>query len=170
MLYNSLIKPDLEYGNVLWGHSGVKDIFSYQKKIVRHVACTDFRSHTDLIFNSLKILKLNDLTALNTCKMVNRLLYGPLPINLQQTIHLCKSIVETRATNDNLVKPLYSLKSNKNSFFYNAPLIWNSLEPFYRQITNWNYQKSIIKNYFLNNYLNNECHEENCYSCKQETV
>ena len=64
ILYCSLFLPYLTYCAEIWGNtykSNTQCIFLLQKKIVRIVYGANFRDHTDVIFQDLKILKFYDL-------------------------------------------------------------------------------------------------------------
>lgn len=63
-LYNSLVKPHLEYGILAWGGVGdslLKKITIIQKKAVRNIAGRDSRARSNPLFQSLSILKINDI-------------------------------------------------------------------------------------------------------------
>ena len=49
-LYNSLIKPHIIYGILLWGHN-CERILKLQKKIIRIITLSKYNAHTDPISN-----------------------------------------------------------------------------------------------------------------------
>ena len=64
MIYNSLVRPYFEYCIEVWGcskASKLKVFFKLQKMCVRHISGAGYRSHTDPLFASNKILKIEDL-------------------------------------------------------------------------------------------------------------
>ena len=68
MIYNSLIQPYFEYCIKVWGYSKVSDLkvfFKLQKMCVKHISGAGYRSHTDPLFASKKILKIEDLVKLS---------------------------------------------------------------------------------------------------------
>ena len=68
-LYNSLIVPHFNYCNVIWGHtfkSYIDKIFLLQKRAIRIITKSDFRSSTDPLFAELNILPIHDLIKLHT--------------------------------------------------------------------------------------------------------
>ena len=64
MIYNSLVRPYFEYCIEVWGCSKASDLkvfFELQKMYVCHISGAGYRSHTDPLFGSNKILKSEDL-------------------------------------------------------------------------------------------------------------
>ena len=63
-LYNTLILPYLNYGILAWGNSSriyLDRILLIQKRVIRIINHKDRLAHTDELFYSNKILKINDL-------------------------------------------------------------------------------------------------------------
>ena len=58
-LYSSLILPHLNYGNLAWG-SDTSHVFKLQKKAIRQITNSKFNAHTEPLFKSLELLKLDD--------------------------------------------------------------------------------------------------------------
>ena len=62
-IYNTLIIPHLNYGILTWGFNSDR-ILKIQKKAVRSITLSKYNAHTEPIFKTLKLLKINDI--LNT--------------------------------------------------------------------------------------------------------
>ena len=63
-LYNSIVKPHLEFGIINWGSAPSKHLntlIALQKKCVRTISLKKRFLHTNQLFANLKILKLKDL-------------------------------------------------------------------------------------------------------------
>ena len=60
VIYNSLVLPRFNYGLLLWGHK-LERLSKIQKKIVRIINHSKYNSHTDPIFKSRNLLKLEDI-------------------------------------------------------------------------------------------------------------
>ena len=69
-LYSSLILPHLNYGNLAWGYDTSR-VFKLQKKAIRQITNNKFNAHTEPLFKSLELLKLDDLVKFNTYKYVH---------------------------------------------------------------------------------------------------
>ena len=59
-IYNSLILSRLHYSILCWGFD-TKNVFKLQKKAIRLVCKTKYNSHTDPLFKSLNLLKVDDI-------------------------------------------------------------------------------------------------------------
>jgi hypothetical protein len=63
-IYCSLILPYLNYGILAWGNTHniyLNKLLILQKRAVRNISNSDFRSHSTPLFKDLKILKIQDL-------------------------------------------------------------------------------------------------------------
>ena len=79
VLYNSLILPHLQYAILSWG-SKLSRLSKLQKRATRVITCSKFNAHTEPLFKSLKLLKLEDLLYLNVLKLYYKLCHGDLPV------------------------------------------------------------------------------------------
>ena len=70
--------------------SNTQCIFLLQKKIVRIVYGANFRDHTDVIFQDLKMLKFYDLVKLKICEVMYRAFNKTLPVNLNNIFTVCE--------------------------------------------------------------------------------
>ena len=78
-IYNALIVPHLNYGNILWGDKN-EEIFLIQKKAVRVMTLNKYRAHTSRLFKKLGILKFPDICALHDYKFCFKLENKQLPM------------------------------------------------------------------------------------------
>ena len=60
ILYNSLILPHINYCLMIWGYQ-CNRIIKLQKKAIRIISVTKYNSHTEPLFKSLSVLKVEDL-------------------------------------------------------------------------------------------------------------
>ena len=66
-LYNSLIVPHFTYGILAWG-SNTSRMFQMQKKCVRLITNSKYNAHTNPLFLSPNLLKLEDIYKINILK------------------------------------------------------------------------------------------------------
>ena len=59
-IYNSLILPHLNYGILAWGYDTTR-IFKLQKNSLRAISSTKYIAHTDPLFKSLALLKVEHI-------------------------------------------------------------------------------------------------------------
>ena len=72
-LYFSFFQSNLQYGIFFWYYVSTdirNKIMRLQKKAIRIISKNSFNSHTNELFNQLKILKFEDLMKLESCKFI----------------------------------------------------------------------------------------------------
>ena len=82
MLYYSLIYPFLTYGVHVWGltfPSFLTQLFIIQKKAIRIISFSEPKSHSEPLFKSLSLLKLNDVIELQILSFVYQRSHRLLP-------------------------------------------------------------------------------------------
>ena len=78
LLYESLILSHMNYGILLWGFRNQR-ITKLQKSAVRIITLNKYNAHTEHIFKSLNILKLDDIFKLNQLKFYHKMINSKLP-------------------------------------------------------------------------------------------
>ena len=82
LLYTSLIQSHLSYGLVAWGNASdhvLNQTKLLQKRAIRVVHNAKYNSHTEPLFKRSNILKLNDLTVLQSVLFMYDYRTGKLP-------------------------------------------------------------------------------------------
>ena len=93
MLYNTLILPHLNYCLIVWGFDSSR-ILLLQKRAVRTITNSWYRTHTTPIFKSLNILKINDLYWLMVLKFYYKLENKLLPSYFDEFIPKNQPVVQ----------------------------------------------------------------------------
>ena len=70
-IYNSLILPHLNYCIMVWGFE-CQRIQKIQKKCVRIICASKFNSHSEPLFKSLNLLKVEDIFKCQSLKFYNK--------------------------------------------------------------------------------------------------
>ena len=86
----------LLYGITVWGGSPkncLDRLIKLQKKAVRHVAAAAHNAHTDTIFNSLNLLKFEDLYKFNLSTFMFNLGRGLPPTSIKSYFVLILDVV-----------------------------------------------------------------------------
>ena len=150
VLYNSLILPYLLYCNLIWASTyptHIQPLFILQKKAVRIITCSPFCTHSQPLFDKLKVLTIFNIYKFQISCFVfshlNKLLPNPLSsflrLNLEYHNH------NTRHRHDlhhKFLKYKFAIRSQ-------APHIWNTIPLSLRQsLRQFNY-KRLLKSYFL---------------------
>ena len=68
ILYNTLILPHLNYGVTSWGYTYDR-IQKLQKKLVQIISVSKYNAHTEPLFKSLKLLKIEHILKLQDLKL-----------------------------------------------------------------------------------------------------
>ena len=155
-LYNTLILPYLNYGNIVWGNcckTKLDDILLLQKKAVRICTHSSFLEHTDPLFNKLKVLKIDDINELQTAIFMFKHSKNVLPLNFSNYFTYNKNIhhYPTRSCNNiHLTNPKLLLA--QKSLRHHGPDVWNNLPTYIKQKQFLNPFKKLLKQTLVNKY------------------
>jgi hypothetical protein len=168
LLYNSLFRPHLEYGIIVWSRQPkIGGIRTQQKKVIRAVAnCHNWRGHTNPIFQSLSILKIDDLITLNISKFGYQAAKGILPEPIQALLPLKAATRCTREGNKTLLMN-ESLSTNGDSIIARIVNNWNKNigEKMKKMNKLQGFKKALNKELLLNYKAIPDCKIQNCRSC-----
>ena len=131
-IYNSLFKSHLEFGILAFGcakPSKLKKIVTLQKKCVRNVKNVGFMSHTDPLFNELKMLRFEDLFKYNVCTFLHKYSTKRLPASFDNIFTFLRE-TDDRNNRDSFYN--FKVETPKNKALNTFPRvvflpIWNSL-------------------------------------------
>ena len=167
-IYNTLILSHLNYGLNIWGWKAER-LLKLQKKAVRIITKSHFRSHTNGLFKKLNILKINDLCALQDYKFCYNLYHCKLPYYFLYDMKKPEIIQHTyrtrQATDIKLPALKYDFARHCITYKYHITIA-TIPDKFSEKIITHSIQgyKAYIKNSFLQAY-NTECNIQNCYVC-----
>ena len=158
MLYSSLILPYLNYGVLAWGNShltSLNRLLLLQKKSLRIICNTEFRSHTDPLFLQNKILKISDLYLFNLGQFMYKYNNNELPNIFHSMFPPNRSIhnYPTRRSNE-FHLPLLRTLLAQNTFVYDGPKFWNSLSNDIKNAKTIHSFKRKLKSLLLKSYNN----------------
>lgn len=163
-LYNSLFRPYLEYGIVNWGgvaKSKLAGIINLQKRCVRNVINSHFLSHTEPIFQHLKILKFNDLYKYNCLKFMHLL------SNTKQPLSFNSIFIKLHGSRtNNFLTSNCKLQILKQFPMANFPKFWNALTFQTKNITSLSlFTREILRNMFALYSSSVHCNNLQCRDC-----
>ena len=120
-LYNTLILPHLQYSILCWGHNASR-INKLQKKAVRIVSHSKYNAHTDPLFKTMRLLKLNDIMKYFTVKFFYKLQHSKLPVYFE-TLFSTNAMVHNYHTRQshNLHRSIVKTASASRSIRHNLP-------------------------------------------------
>jgi len=164
-VYNSLVKPHLEYAIISWGNSkceGIKRLKTKQKQAIRNVANAKFNAHVDPLLGTLKILNFEDTLKCHTAEFIKSLFLEKLPTSFKD---IFKPMLSDRVVKLTVEKPkLKAIETFPNVIF---PKVWNNLESSVRLSNSCKVVKNSIKNKSFESYNLFQCNKNKCYVCKK---
>ena len=157
-IYNALILPYINYCNIIWGNCSMTKldhIFLLQKKAVRICTKSSYLSHTDPLFNRLRMFKVYDINTLQIAIFMFKYHYEMLPpvfTNLFSYNNNLHSYPTRTCNNIHLNNPRILL-AHKALRHHGPDILWNTLPNSLKQITLLTSFKRSLKETLLNQYI-----------------
>ena len=154
-LYNSLVKPKLEFGCVLWGYTyetHLKGVIKIQKRFARLITGSDSRAHSLPLFKELKWFSLLDAIKYHSMICIYKSLNG-LSSDHSKSLFMAntnRSSARLGRHHQFINAPKATKNFLRNTLFYKGVDFWNSLPPDIRSEGDFNLFKSKLK-IFINN-------------------
>ena len=168
-IYNSLMACHICYGILVWGkHAG--RILKTQKRAVRIICDVNFNAHTDRLFKTLRILKVDHIRNLHELKFYFRFLDGSLPFYFKNDFINSNNVHHSYSTRhrDALMTPRFRHEFFRDTLRYcivetinNCPnMIFDKLRTHsFHGFSNY------VKNWHFSNY-ETTCQRPNCFVCR----
>ena len=167
LIYFALVHPYLNYGILLWGFEA-KNIFKLQKRAVRVITKSHFLAHTDPLFKTEKILKVEDIFKASCLKLYYKLINNQLPIHIKKLFNFNNQRHFRVNTDFHLIDFNCNDEKGKKRIRYYLPVLIKDIEnSILRKSISLSISsfKLCLKNYFLYKYDDTPCHDLNCYPC-----
>lgn len=165
-LYYSSVHCHLNFGILAWGHAtSAGRIHKLQKRAIRLVCNKPYRYHTDPLFRTLNILKLNDLYKLNVCLFMFDYKYQRLPMSFNNYFVKKTHSIRTRAAGT------YFREQPRTKFSsllpkHNFLKLWNATLPEFHATEKRNTLKVSFKKQAIESYLEVvHCENTRCQQC-----
>ena len=145
-LYYSIIYPYFHYGILVWGgtfETHINRLVILQKRALRIINNTEFRSHTNELFYSNKILKIRDIYNFHVAQIMYN---GTMDISFERQHNY-----STRFVND-LLPEYQRLVSTQRSLRYMGPTIWNQLPSRIKNSESFPIFKRALKDFLIEKY------------------
>ena len=126
LLYNSLILSHINYCITVWGYKGSR-ILRIQKKAVRIITLNRYNSHTEPLFKTLQILKIDDQLKLQELKFFYKYSHDNVPVYLLNWNIIPNYNIHSHDTRKatNIHTSMIRHEFAKKSLKYNLPHIIN---------------------------------------------
>ena len=160
ILYNALVLPYITYCNIVWGNCGstkTNSILILQKRALRLITNSHYRSHSDPLFSQLKTLKIHDIHTFQTAIFMYKYSRNQLPSVFDNfcipnsNIH---SYPTRRSSDYHLENPRIVLA--QKSLKHHGPDVWNSLPDIIKQCDTISLFKKHLKDSILSQYLSDD--------------
>ena len=167
LIYNSLFLPHLNYSILAWGYSWDR-IFKLQKSAIRLICHERYNAHTDPLFKSLKLLKLQDIYKHKALKFYYRYSQNQIPEYFKNMFDFPTLTHPYETRNRHIPQlPISKLNKTSNCIRYHIPTLLKNTPPCILDKVHTHsmdgYSK-YIKSYLINQY-SEICTLENCYVC-----
>ena len=172
LIYNSLILPHLQYAILAWGFK-LSRVFKLQKRAVRLITKSKYNSHTEPLFKSMNLLKVEDIFKFHALKLFHKSCSGNLPEYFSNmfTVNPRSHTYETRHRYSN-IHQTSNTSSGSNCVRYFIPKLLSDIPQSIKDKieTHSLHGFSVyVKNYFIEQYTI-LCEIENCYVCSVNEI
>ena len=159
LLYHGLFAPSISYGVSVWGltyPSMIEPVFVIQKKIMKVITCNEMIAHSIPIFDSLQILRLNDVFQLQLASFVYECVNNLSPLYFRNYFTAISSThsIGTRQSKrgDLFVERTNTTQYGIRSIHFSGARLWNSLLITIRESPSLPNFRNKLKSHFLLNY------------------
>ena len=156
LLYYTLIHPHLSYGIIHWGKEHVtklNKLVVLQKKAIRAINKCKYNAHTNQMFHSMKILKLNEIYELQLATFMYKYINCLLPTQLNHLFILNRQLHDYHTRNrNNPIIPIHRTELGKKCVAHMGPIIWNKIPENIRKTKTLKTFRNHFKLYLLERY------------------
>ena len=133
-VYHAIFTSHLTYGCNVWGlgnSDNIDKVEVLQKKCVRIMAFAPFNSHTNPLFQALKLLKVRDVVKINQIKLVYDFYDNSLPTDLMSLFQSSANVHTTNMQLNSAIKHLIHIPGVNtttygiNSIKFTCARLWN---------------------------------------------
>ncbi len=167
-LYSSLVHSHINYGLILWGCSrSINHIAKIQKKSIRIINGKSYNYHTEPLFKTSDILKIQDQYKYNVLLFMQHIKHGKLPKSLNNLNYFTNRPQQPQTRQIGLAnctrpRTTYSSLLPHHKF----PRIWNELDISSQEIQSISHFKRRIKLLFISKYADViHCDNIMCKQC-----
>ena len=149
-MYNSFIRPSLEYGNILYNNCTETDsdqLESVQRRAARIITGGTISTPSQCLYEELAIETLKARRDRNILLMFHKIIHNKTPLYLQElrppALHERQNYNLWRS--HNYTQPKCRLSKYQKSFFPNSIFLWNSLDEAKKQLAEYDLFKAALE-------------------------
>ena len=167
ILYNSLVQPHLQYAILAWGFNSNR-LSKLQKRAVRIITNSKYNAHTEPLFKTLNLLKIDDIFRLNAIKFYYKYTKADLPLYFSNMFTRVSDI-HNYPTRSNFAPVLgrTTTESGKRCIRQFIPNLIREIAPCVRDKIETHSLRGLslyFKKFMINAY-SETCLKQNCYIC-----
>ena len=167
-IYNTLILPHLNYCVLCWG-SQTNRIHLLQKRAIRNINNANYRAHSEPIFKSLNILKIDDIYYLSILKFYSKLINNNLPHYFDSfKPQFANGVLHYNLRKPSMQLPIIKHEFPRQSLRYKLITTLNEMSAETMELAKNYTQKrfvDLVRNNIVNGYRNTCVDPRNCYTC-----
>lgn len=151
MIYNALVKSNLDYLIEIWGcaaKTNLKPLQISQNKVIKILFHYDKLTHTPTLYKKTNLLNLNQIYTQNICILIKKIMSG----QLHSQTNFIKRTYKHNLRNTNKLK-LHAPRTDygKRNILYDGTKIFNNLPSDVKEITSIHAFKAKLKVYVCEN-------------------
>ena len=167
-IYNTLMLPHLNYCILSWGFQ-CQEIYLLQKRAIRNIEKVSYRAHTEPIFKSLNLIKVQDIYYLAILKFYSKLMNNNLPHYFDDFMpHFSIGATNYNIRNPDLQLPRIRHEFPRSSLRYQLISTLNETSPeimeMAKNCTQYIFINHVRKS-IVDGYRDACVNPDNCYSC-----
>ena len=163
LLYNTMVKPHLDYGLLVWGQSQqLTRLEKLQKKAIRLITNASYNAHTEQIFGNQKLLKIGEIYTVGVNEFASKYLNNKIP---KSSMNLLHPLGNERTKN--FRPPIPKNKHLETFPGVKIPHYWNKLSIADKSLTSPSKLKSKLSNLHIDKYKTFICNKRPCYPCNR---
>ena len=160
--------PHLNYCVLCWG-SQTNRIHLLQKRAIRNINNANYRAHSEPIFKSINLLKINDIYYLSILKFYSKSINNNLPHYFDSfKPQFANGVSHYNLRNPSMQLPIIKHEFPKQSLRYTLITTVNEMSAETIELANNYTQKrfvDLVRNNKVNGYRNTCADPRNCYTC-----
>lgn len=149
-IYNSLVRPHLEYLIEVWGSAAKTNLIALQiaqNKIIKRLYNYDYLTPTELLYGNTKIMNVTQVFTYNTCILIKKILNKTFQTNIQLTVKKFK--YNLRCKNKLYVRPPRTEKYGRKNVLFQGTHMYNNLPNEIKECVSINIYKKKLKQYLM---------------------
>ena len=155
-LYNSLILPYLQYGNIIWGSdypSNLVKLYNLQKRVIRIITSSPYRCNAEPLFHQHNLLNIYDINKVQVGCFMYKHTHKMLP-KVFNDLFQCKANVHNYRTRQcNMLRiPFVRLTKSQFSICVHGPNVWNHINSKLKTSNTLMTFRKLLKKEIISNY------------------